>query len=488
MNLKHYRIGCVPRENCSNRHLSHGMVVMDDMESGIRLARRLPFQKGMENKRCLVIADDLTGAADTGVQFVIRGLNTCLISPDSARPIDFSRYLKRDVLVVNTHSRSLNARQAADRITLLLKDYRRDLFPLVYKKIDSTLRGNMGSEIDALLEKTGFSVGFVAPSFPEQKRSLVGGIMMVDGKPLSLTEAAQDAVSPIHESHVHKLLGAQSRRDIATIDLTYVASTAEKLHAEVMRECLSGKGKLIIFDAVTREDLQNIAEVSFRMSQQPLLIGSAGLAQEIAGELSAAVGHQPFSPEKTETVRILMVSGSASGVTHGQIRRLERRGSVSSFELGAGIRSDDEKTRRKRNLQMAGRMGEALRRGHVLLKSPLERLEQQGEVPVQTRITNDLAVMTRHALTVSKIPVESLILVVTGGDTAMDILQALNAGELHILGQVLDGIVMSRLAGGVYEGLRVVTKAGAFGKDDALEKIFEIVTGKTLESFDSVQP
>ena len=111
----------------------------------------------MENKRCLVIADDLTGAADTGVQFVIRGLDTCLISPDGARPIDFSRYRKRDVLVVNTHSRGLNARQASERIALLLKDYRRDPFPLVYKKIDSTLRGNMGSEIDALMEKTGLS-------------------------------------------------------------------------------------------------------------------------------------------------------------------------------------------------------------------------------------------------------------------------------------------------------------------------------------------
>jgi uncharacterized protein YgbK (DUF1537 family) len=464
------------------------MVIMDDMESGIRLARRSPLQKGMENKRCLVIADDLTGAADTGVQFVIRGLNTCLISPDSARPIDFSRYLKRDVLVVNTHSRSLNARQASEKIALLLKDYRRDLFPLIYKKIDSTLRGNMGSEIDALLEKTGFSVGFVAPSFPEQKRSLAGGIMMVDGKPLSLTEAAQDAVSPIHESHVHKLLEAQSRWDIARIDLTYVASTAEKLHAEVMRECLSGKGKLIIFDAVTREDLQNIAEVSFRMSQQPLLIGSAGLAREIAGGLSAAAGHQPFPPESTEAVRILMVSGSASGVTHGQIHRLEKTGSVSSFELGAGMRSDDEKTRRKWILRMAEQMGETLRQGHVLLKSSPERLEQQGEVPVQARITNELAVMTRHALTVSEIPIESLILVATGGDTAMDILQALNAGELHILGQVIEGIVMSRLVGGGYEGLRVITKAGAFGKDDALEKIIEIFMGKAFEPFDSVHP
>ena len=443
----------------------------------------------MVSKRCLVIADDLTGAADTGVQFVIRGLDTCLISPDSGRSIDFGRYLKQDVLVVNTHSRGLNGRQASERIALLLKDYRRDLFPLVYKKIDSTLRGNMGSEIDAVMEKTGFSVGFVAPSFPEQKRSLVGGIMMVDGKPLSLTEAAQDAVSPIHESHVHKLLGAQSRREIARIDLTYVASTAERLHAEAMRESLSGKGKLIIFDAVTREDLRNIAEVSFRMPPQPLLIGSAGLAREIAGGLSGATaGPQPFFPENTETVRILMVSGSASGVTHAQIRRLEKRGSVSSFEWGAGMRSDDAKAGRKRILRMAERMGESLRRGHVLLKAPPERLEQQGGLSVQTRITNELAAMTRHALTVSGIPIESLVLVATGGDTAMDVLKELNTEELHILGQLIEGIVMSRLAGGVYEGLRVVTKAGAFGKEDALEKIVEIVTGKAFEPFDSVHP
>jgi uncharacterized protein YgbK (DUF1537 family) len=239
---------------------------------------------------------------------------------------------------------------------------------------------------------------------------------------------------------------------------------------------------------MTREDLQNIAEVSFRMSQQPLLIGSAGLAREIAGGLSAATGHQPFSPENTETVRILMVSGSASAVTHGQIRCLEKTGSVSSFELGAGMRSDDEKTRQKGILRMAQQMGETLRQGHVLLKSPPERLEQQGEVPVQARITNELAVMTRHALTVSEIPIESLILVATGGDTAMDILQALNAEELHILGQVIEGIVMSRLAGGGYEGLRVITKAGAFGKDDALEKIIEIFMGKAVEPFDSVHP
>ena len=309
---------------------------------------------------------------------------------------------------------------------------------------------------------------------------------MVDGKPLSLTEAAQDAVSPIHESHVHKILKTQSRLDVAGIDLAHVASTFEKLHAEVMRESLSGKGKLIIFDAVTRKDLRNIAAVGFRMTRQPLWIGSAGLAREVAAQISAVPGLRPFPLENAETLRFLIVCGSASGVTHGQIRRLEQRGCVSSFELNAGMRSDE--SRGESILRTAERMGETLKQGHVLLKSPDERLDLQGGLSVQARITHGLAALIRHALAVSEMPVESLILVVTGGDTAMAVLQALDAGEMHILGQVLDGIAISRLAGGAYAGLRVVTKAGAFGEDDTLVKIIEVLTGKVFEPSDSLHP
>jgi hypothetical protein len=152
------------------------------------------------------------------------------------------------------------------------------------------------------------------------------------------------------------------------------------------------------------------------------------------------------------------------------------------------MRSDDVKAGQEWLIRTAGRMGEALRHGHVLLKSPPEKLEPRDGVSVQARITDELAVMARHALVVSGMPIGSLMLVATGGDTAMAILQALNAEELHILGQVIEGIVMSRLAGGAYEGLRIVTKAGAFGEADALEKIIEIVTGKALKPFDSVHP
>lgn len=437
----------------------------------------------MENKPCLVVADDLTGAADTGVQFAIRGRDACLISPEGDRPIDFSRYRTRDVLVVNTRSRGLDAGRASDRIALLLRDGRPDGFRLAYKKIDSTLRGNIGAEIDSLMDATGSSVGFVAPSLPEQHRSVEGGILRVDGKPLALTEAARDAVTPIHESRVPELLRAQSRRKVVWIGLDQVGSTVDALHAEVMRHGSSGNGVLIVFDAATRADLRNIAEAGFRMPQHPLWIGSAGLAGEVAGMLSSDAGRRPSPFGDAGSMRILWVCGSASGVTHGQIRYLEERGSVAAFELYAGMGSTP--SGQDAVLRTAERMGRALGQGHVLLKPPHARLEPRDDAPVQTRITEDLGLMTRHALAASGLPVGSLVLVAAGGDTAAAVLQALGAEELRILGQALDGIVVSRLAGGPYDGLRIITKAGAFGQEDAFEKIIGFVAGRPLEPSDT---
>jgi len=130
-------------------------------------------------QRCLLIADDLTGGADAGAQFAKRGFSTLLISIKDSPRIDFSKYNDRDVLVVNTDSRGLTPEKAFSLVSNLLKGYDKEIFPIVYKKIDSTLRGNIGYEIDAILKETSGSLCFMAPSYPEQNRTLVGGILIV---------------------------------------------------------------------------------------------------------------------------------------------------------------------------------------------------------------------------------------------------------------------------------------------------------------------
>jgi D-threonate/D-erythronate kinase len=449
------------------------MVIMDDMESGILLARRLPVHKGMENKRCLVIADDLTGGADAGAQFAKRSLKTFLIPfrGEDAVPLLAGRPAQ-DVLVINTITRGLPPAEAFGTLSNLLKNYDPKRFPILYKKIDSTLRGNIGSEIDAILRETNLPLCFLAPSYPEQGRVLVGGIMMVGEKPLALTEAARDVASPVQESHICKLVANQTSLSIGTIDLTHVASGKAALRRVVEKEQRAGR-RIIIFDAVSRRDLATIADVAFSMETVPLLAGSAGLAGEVARILAPAQINA--EPERQRIFRhILIIGGSASVVTHAQLQRLQD-GGLHSFELPRDLVSGDGQGGTAGRRKLARLLGNALAGGSVIFRTFAERCTGNGDkgTPIPQRIAGVMAGVALDALMEARVDAGDLVLILTGGDTALGVLQLLDYQGIELEGELLEGIVRGNLRGGPWDGLTVVTKAGAFGKEDALLRIVE---------------
>jgi uncharacterized protein YgbK (DUF1537 family) len=425
------------------------------------------------NRRCLLIADDLTGGADAGAQFAKRGLRTLLISLFDDAKIDFSKHIHQDVLVINTDSRGLSPEKAFLKVSNLLKRFDQKLFPIIYKKIDSTLRGNVGYEIDAILKETKESLCFMAPSYPEQNRTLVGGILIVGEKPLALTEVARNTASPIQESHVYKILQNQSQNNVGWIDLTHVASSHERLRKTVDEEREKGI-QIIIFDAVSRGDLKNIVETGFDVETIPLFVGSAGLAEEVAKKLVPA---KAKASQKIRSFKhILIVSGTASSVTHQQLEQVERR-SVPSFRLKRSlITGEDGKTQEEKK-ELTKKMANALSLGITVLKAPSEMLSSKDstEPPVHLRITKTLASVALLALKASKIKPADLALILTGGETAQHVINGLEPEGIEIEGELLEGIVRGHLIGGKWDGLTVVTKAGAFGKEDALERIVEML-------------
>jgi uncharacterized protein YgbK (DUF1537 family) len=429
--------------------------------------------------RCLIIADDLTGGADAGAQFAKTGLSTLLISIRDALRIDFSKYTQRDVLVINTDSRGLSPEKAFSLVSNLSKDYDRELFPIIYKKVDSTLRGNIGYEIDAILKETNVSLGFMAPSFPEQHRTVVGGIMMVGAKPLALTETANDAVSPVKESHVRKLLEQQSRHRIGRVDLTHVASSVKGLREAVKEKQKSGD-VIILFDAVQRSDLTHIAEVAFCMDEKPLLIGSAGLAQEIAKKLfPSKLQKNPHLPRGISKPfkHIFIMSGSASNVTNQQLKRVEQRREIASFQLNKLLLMSGKENRRRQEENLSSVIGDALVRGNAIVKTCSERLLQGSshDLPIHLEITKSLGRIAHLTLKKLKIDLADLALIIVGGDTAMSVLNFLGSEGVEIEGELMEGIVRSHLIGGRWDGLNIVTKAGAFGRENALEKTIEML-------------
>ena len=429
--------------------------------------------------RCLLIADDLTGGADAGAQFAKRGLSTLLISLKESPSINFSQYSDRDVLVVNTDSRGVSPDKALSVVSNLLRNYDEELFPIIYKKIDSTLRGNIGSETDAILKETNISMAFMTPSYPEQGRTVIDGILMVRGKPLSLTEASSDAATPVRESCVYELLERQSSHKVGWIDHTHVAPSGDGLQEAVEGEQKKGN-QIIVFDAVQRRDLTRIADVAFRMDKKPLFIGSAGLAEEVARKLSPSQGKiipHSLRKQKKPFKRIFIISGSASSVTHGQLNRVEQGKLVASFQLSKSLLMGNQEKRHVEQHNLSLTVGSSLAQAHVILKTCSERLltKDSRDHPIHLEITKCLGHIALAALKKSKVDIGDLAVIVTGGDTAMSLINLLGVEGIEIEDEILEGIVMSHLIGGEWEGLTVITKAGAFGREDALVKIMDLL-------------
>ena len=145
-----------------------------------------------------VIADDLTGANDTGVQFARLGARTIVpLVWHNLR--SFGR--RADVLVLSTESRAVSRGVAAQRAKVAAQALRRGRVPTIYKKIDSTFRGNIGAELDAILEVYSAPLIIVAPSFPPAGRAVVDGTLRVGGIPVHRTAIGRDPVAPVRQSH-----------------------------------------------------------------------------------------------------------------------------------------------------------------------------------------------------------------------------------------------------------------------------------------------
>jgi uncharacterized protein YgbK (DUF1537 family) len=422
-------------------------------------------------QRCLVIADDLTGGADTGAQFAKNVLSTFLISFEENHPIDFLKYDRQDVLVINTDSRELKPEKAFHSVSSLLKGYDPDLFSVIYKKIDSTLRGNIGYEIDALIEETNPDVCFLAPSYPEQKRTVVDGVLMIGENPLASTEISRE----VQESHVCKLLKHQSRNSIGWVGLKDVALGATKLRRRVEEEGRKGT-RILVFDAVSRQDLINIADLAFRLERRPLLVGSAGLAKEVAQKLSSSKSAHDLLRQKGPRLfkHIFIISGSASNVTHRQLKHLDGK-SVQEFILPPPWLTNKTISEIEKK-EFSYRVANALSKKHVILRSPPELFPKDlTGFPIHLEITKKLASLALSALQESEVNPHELVLILTGGETAMSLVRLLQAEGLAIEGELLEGMMRGYLAGGKWDHLTVVTKAGAFGEEDALKNIFEIL-------------
>jgi len=410
----------------------------------------------------VIIADDLTGAADTGVQFCPFFEDTTLISYQKLeRLLDSHPTAGSQATAVYTDSRALAAGAARQRVDAVGRRLA-GLQPLwIYKKIDSCMRGNVGSEADALLDALDCEASFIAPAFPELGRTTENDIHRVHGTPLEHTEIARDPIAPVKDSKLSRIVQAKSRYPVGHVTAVFLDGAETDLQAEIHRQIRCGFRHLV-FDAVNREHLDRIAGLVYAFSPKILPVGSAGLA----GSLTKP------RPKPAGAGCNLLVCGTASKVTARQIENLVSTYACEWIRLPSALLA--EQVLCDELAQAASAACSTLMKKSVILtiapqtSDPASAGKEQLQ-PTAHAIAGGLGLFSAEVLARTR-PGH---LFLTGGDTADAVMTAVEAGGIRILGEAAVGVVEGELFGGPLDGLPVVTKAGAFGQDDTLVALYE---------------
>lgn len=421
-----------------------------------------------------VIADDLTGASDTGAQFCKCGLRTSvLFDLESA---SFSQ--SADIIVVNTDSRAVSREEAGRRVREACRLSGDIGAGSLYKKIDSTLRGNIGAEIFAAWQEFRPAVTVIAPAYPQTGRTTVGGFQLLDGVPVSSAEMSRDIQAPVSEAWIPGLLAGAGAGMTGSIPQRVVREGTASIRRAMSRHLAAGTDWLV-GDAATDDDLRRIAEAAAPLGRI-LWVGSAGLAAHIAGA-SGWAGQNGGTYAPFSCGSVLVVAGSVSAVTQNQIGYYVRQAPARRILLDplAAIR-----TPRMESGRIVAEAGPRIKRENIALSCPNDRQLIEEAVAAGKSIGLDVgeisgriaAVLGEAVAALTRLGVDGLFL--TGGETAVACCRALQATGISLTREVVPGIPAGRLVGGPFAGLPVATKAGAFGGPEAIVAAVDALKAK----------
>lgn len=432
----------------------------------------------------IIIADDLTGANDSGVQLSEQALKTIVyIDPLSwGNNDDSSMLLQEDVLVVDTETRELEGKQAADIIKKIVKKLELDKqkYTLFYKKIDSTLRGNIGEEVEVLMELLNKELCILAPSFPENNRITVGGYLMVNNEPLGLSQYYRGQLEPWEATYIPHFIQCQTDLPVGLIELKDVMKGEEAIRERIEALQKDGK-KIIVIDSVTDAQLKDIVNSSKKVDSSMLFCGSAGLVNNFPLQHVRKNKIEPLPINDDSPV--LMVVGTRNKVMESQIKYLTDRIVTSYIKIDLEEIFEDKGWALKKYTEKSLIVLE--KKQHLIIhpdpcynnEEMMKKMTGEGMTfrKKEIAIRNFLAELTENIL--KKNNVKNVVM--TGGDTAIGICKKLGIRSLLMIEEALPGIPLSCPREKKYQDLRLITKAGGFGQENTLYCLVKKLVNKS---------
>lgn len=387
-----------------------------------------------------IIADDLTSAADGGAPFARAGHKVAVGFGHNALPAG-----DVDVLALDLDSKRRSPGKAAARV-----GWTADVLgavPVLFLTMDSTLRGHVGVQVAAALQASGRHIAVVAPAFPAGGRATLGGVQMMDGVPVHRTRFGQDLGHPVRQSRVARLFDGLGLGP--GVELASTASRGGALLAGVQRGA-----RVIVADAATDADLDALV-MDVRGHGTVLWVGSPGLAQA----LSRAHPGTGAPRDQPTAVRPLVVVGSLHSNSRAQIAALIEARHARTVQFGPaggiGHAGFDAAGGGPSTVPLIVHSPSAVSDDPAAVAATLGRVVQQ--------LARDDAMDG---------------LIATGGDTALAAARALGANGMNLWGEVEPGIPVGTLIGP--HPLPVITKAGGFGGDGTLVRLWDALRDPPL--------
>ncbi len=431
-----------------------------------------------------IIADDLTGANATGVRLAKEGFKSATIVLGGTIPINggFTS------ISVDTDSRYCSPKEAQNRVRLAFEQLSAWGAGIIGKRIDSTVRGNIGVEVDILLDVIGKDgAAIVVPSYPDSGRVLSGGYLLVDGVPVQETDVAKDPMNPIKESHIPTLLTHQSRYKVAHIGLGIVLKGKESIEKELLG-CFDAGYRNIVIDAVTNEEIDTIADAMVSIKGRVLIPVDPG-------PLSAAYARMIDQQHKHKKKWVVTV-GSVTSLSAHQIRYLIDKTNSHPIYVDAKALASLTGSWNKEIERASKEALNQIKKQDILIittynpnsstlnLSDIAKSEGTREDKLAKRITEGLAQISKCIVKQTDVPIEGIFS--CGGDVTAAICAVTEAKAISLEDEVIPLAAYGRFIGGTMDGIPVVTKGGMVGDKKSIHTCVKYLMTKKLKEVEYI--
>lgn len=429
--------------------------------------------------QCIVIADDLTGGNATGV--LLKQLNYNTYTVMNMERLELKNLPDCNCIIYPTDSRAVDREVAYNRVynvTSLLKSSEVAVYS---KRIDSTLRGNLGSETDAVLDALGEDyIAMVVPCFPASGRVLVGGYMLVNGMLLHKTEVALDPKTPVHTSKAKPLFKQQSKYPVGSVYFEDYMEGKEYVKDKINTLVKEGI-RTIIFDCVSQEDMDFIGDAIIESKVKFVCVDP--------GVFTATMARKLITPASAvNKSKILAVVGSVNPVTRGQMEQLWLTQPVyNSFlntkELLKGETEREAEISRVvkdilehcRDFDVCSVTGDGIFPENRIDFNYFKELYHCSTDDVSNRINSGFSEITHRILKAND---DFKGLYTSGGDITIAVCKEFNTAGLRLMDEVIPLAAYGQFIQGEFDGIHIITKGGMVGSKDGINQCITYLKNK----------